>query len=225
MYVLFLIVAVGVAYVSGSINYAVILTRAVARKDIRHLGNRNPGAANVSRSVGKGWGTLVLFLDMLKALVPLIVFRLLVFKADTAVDLLSLFAVGLFALLGHCRPVFYGFRGGRGIATSLGVYLFFIPVEFTGTVLVSALIVALFIRNVQFRVGRWIPTVFVTLTPFVTLGVNPLVSIPLFAHVSIGGHTWYMIVGVFVTSLCVLWLNFFFTAQGIREFRGSKGSV
>jgi acyl-phosphate glycerol 3-phosphate acyltransferase len=195
-------------YLSGSVNLAIIVTRLRTGKDIRDLGNANPGTANVGRTLGRGWGALVLLGDVLKGLIPMLAARLLFFGGDGTVDILAVFAVGLAAIVGHCRPVFYGFRGGGGIAASLPVFSFFAPVEFGASMLLGALIVALFVKNVQFRIGRWIPMMFVAIAPFLTAGVNALVAVPLGEGVSIGGHPWAVPAGMLATSLVVFAFNF-----------------
>ena len=73
------------------------------KSDIRQVGSGNPGTLNMSRNFGLKFGLLTLFLDMLKGLIPAI--------------------VGFFAVLGHIYPVFYKFKGGKGIATTIGVFL------------------------------------------------------------------------------------------------------
>ena len=209
--IVFLIVGlVAAGYLSGSVNYAILVTRLVARRDIRELGNRNPGTANVARSIGKAWAVPVYFGDLLKGLIPMLLVRLFVFTGDAALDLLVIAAVGIAAIGGHCRPVFHGFRGGGGMATSMGVFLFFIPIEFVACMLLSALFVMLFIRHAEFRVGRAIPITFVTVTPFATLVLNPFVNVSLGAHITIGGHPWYVLLIAFAVSLFILAMNFSF---------------
>jgi glycerol-3-phosphate acyltransferase PlsY len=195
------------AYLSGSVSYAILVTRGRTGKDIRDLGNKNPGTANVGRTVGRGWGTLVLLLDVLKGLVPMLAARLLFFPGSGSQAILAVFAVGLAAIVGHCLPLLHGFRGGGGVGTSLGVYFFFTPLEFAASMLLGSLVVFLFIRGVQFRLGRWIPIMFVAIAPFLTLAVNLFVSVPLGAHLSLGGHPWSVTVGVFATSIVVLFFN------------------
>lgn len=195
------------AYLSGSVNYAIILTRARTGADIRQMGNRNAGTANVGRTIGKGWGAVVYFCDFGKALLPMLAARLVIFRDPSPESVLALFAIGMAAIVGHCRPVFHGFRGGAGIATSMPVYLFFIPVEFTVSMLLAALLVALFVRNVEFRLGRWVPILFVTIAPFLTLAANGALAIPLTERLSIGGHPWSVLVGVFATSVLILFFN------------------
>jgi len=205
------------AYLSGSLNYAVIVTRLVTGKDIRTLGNNNPGTANVGRSVGKGWAALVFFLDVSKGLEPMILSRLVFFPGDTYREFFIVAAVGIAAITGHCKPVFFQFRGGGGIATSIGVYAFFIPAELFLCMLLGFLVVMLFIKRVRFRIGQWVPILFIALTPFVTLILNFFVDLPLFAGRTLGGHPWYVLVIAFVLSFFILGMNFSFMGHRLRE--------
>ena len=79
--------------------------------------------------------------------------------------------------------------------------------------LLGALIVALFIKRVKFRLTRWIPIVYVILTPFLTLALNYVMDITLFAHINIGGHEWFFLVGNFALSLSVLAVNISFVLK------------
>jgi glycerol-3-phosphate acyltransferase PlsY len=209
------------AYLSGSVNYAIIVTRLVTGKDIRTLGNKNPGTANVGRSVGKGWAALVFFLDVGKGLGPMILCRLVFFPGDVYWQSFITAAVGMAAITGHCKPVFFQFRGGGGIATSIGVYAFFIPAELVLCLLTGFLIVILFVKRVRFRIGQWVPILFVALTPFVTLVLNFLVDQPLFGGRSLGGHPWYILVIAFVLSFFILGMNLPFMGDRIKEIRGA----
>lgn len=217
MIALWAVIAILVAYLSGSVNYAIILTRAVSGKDIRELGNRVAGASNTGRSIGRKWGLLVTLLDGLKALVPLILARAIVFSGDTNLDFAILYAMGLAAILGHMKPVFYGFRGGGGVASFQGTMLFFIPVEYLASMLIGGTFVLLFVKNVKYRFTQWIPISFITLTPFLTLAVNGLVDVPLFAHISIGGHVPAVTIGTFVISFFMLGMNFQFMKERKNE--------
>jgi glycerol-3-phosphate acyltransferase PlsY len=211
-----------VGYISGSANYAILITQARTGQDIRTMGNRNPGTANVGRNLGRGWGALVLLLDGLKALAPMLVARILFFPGDGPQDIIGVFLVGFAAIVGHCRPLFHGFKGGGGIATSLPVFFFFIPIEFFASMLLGALIVALFIHRVQFRVGRWIPILFVTIAPFLTLAVNLLLFVPIANRVSIGGHPWSVLVGVFAASFLILFFNIPLLSASLPQLGASQ---
>lgn len=211
------VTALVVSYLSGSVNYAIIVTRLVAGKDIRELGNHVAGASNTGRSIGRKWGLLVTFLDGMKALGPLIIARLFLFPEDSNPHFAILYGMALVAILGHMKPVFYDFRGGNGVASFQGAMLFFIPVEYLASMLIGGTFVLLFVKGVKYRLTQWIPISFVTLTPFLTLALNGFVDVPLFAHISIGGHLPAMIIGNFVLSLFMLGMNFAFMRERKRE--------
>lgn len=219
---LFVIVSVAVVivgYLSGSVNYAVLVTRAVAGKDIRSIGNKNPGTSNVVRSVGRKWGVLVGFLDAFKIFAPLVLARIVLFPADAELHFAVLYLAGIAGVVGHCLPVFYGFKGGGGIGTMQGVSLFFIPVEYLVSMLIGGIIVILFLKHVKYKYGQWTPIMFVTLTPFLTLLTSLTVDIPLFAHISIGGHPWAVVAGAFVLSFTILGLNISFMRSRAEELQ------
>lgn len=112
---------VGLAYLLGSISFAVLLVRLRYGKDIRGEGSGNAGATNVARSHGKGLGLAVALLDVAKGAAAVLLVR-----AVTA-DPRYAAAAGLAAILGHVFPVFYGFRGGKGVATAIGAFLVLAP--------------------------------------------------------------------------------------------------
>ncbi len=194
-------------YLSGSVNYAIIVTRLVAGKDIRKIGNLNPGTSNVVREVGKFWGVLVGFLDALKGVVPVLIARLTVLQGDTSLEFFTLYCIGIVAVLGHRFPLYHGFKGGGGIGTMQGISLFFVPVEYLVSMLIGGSIVLIAVKKVKYRLGRWTPIMFVILCPFITLATTLWVDVPLFAHIAIGGHDWGMVAGVFAMSLTLLALN------------------
>jgi glycerol-3-phosphate acyltransferase PlsY len=105
------------AYLLGSVSTAVIVSRMLRLPDPRLHGSGNPGATNVLRLGGKKAAGLALAGDMLKGLIPVLLARAL-----GAYDLI-LALVALAAFLGHLYPVFFGFKGGKGVATALGVLL------------------------------------------------------------------------------------------------------
>ena len=123
------------AYLLGSISFAVLLVRARTGRDIRAEGSGNAGATNVLRSHGKKLALLVALLDVAKGLAAVLLVRLVTSDPRWAA------AAGFAAILGHVFPVFYGFRGGKGVATAVGAFLALSPLA----VLVS---LALFIAIV-----------------------------------------------------------------------------
>ncbi|MFZ0789471.1 MAG: glycerol-3-phosphate 1-O-acyltransferase PlsY [Chromatiaceae bacterium] len=105
------------AYLLGSVSSAILVCRALGLPDPRTQGSNNPGATNVLRIGGKKAAAITLVGDSLKGLLPMAAGYLL----DMAPAVLA--ATGLAAVLGHLYPVFFGFRGGKGVATALGVQI------------------------------------------------------------------------------------------------------
>ncbi len=105
------------AYLFGSLSTAVIAGRVLGLPDPRSQGSGNPGATNMLRIGGKKAGIITLLGDMLKGLVPVLLAQWLTAPAWV------LAMVALAAFLGHLFPVFFGFKGGKGVATALGVML------------------------------------------------------------------------------------------------------
>ncbi len=113
---------IAAAYLSGSIPFGLLLARVVAGKDVRTEGSGNIGATNVARVVGKKLGAVVLILDALKGALPVVVAQHLLPGEPLWHD-----AVGLAAFFGHVFPVWLKFKGGKGVATALGVLVVLLP--------------------------------------------------------------------------------------------------
>lgn len=111
------ILLVAVGYLAGSISAGIVVARLMGLGDPREGGSGNPGATNLLRLGGRRAAAITLFADGLKGVVPVVVAQ------GVGVSNEILAAVGLAAFLGHLYPVFFGFRGGKGIATGLGVML------------------------------------------------------------------------------------------------------
>jgi len=110
------------AYFFGNINFAVILSRIKHGKDIRKMGSGNAGATNMLRQFGTKWGIVILLVDILKGVVVALTGYLL-YGVGTVDGHIALYAMGLAVVLGHCFPVIYKFRGGKGVSTVVGVFL------------------------------------------------------------------------------------------------------
>ena len=112
-----------IAYLIGSISFSIIISKKMAGFDVREKGSGNAGATNMLRSVGKKAAALTLLGDALKGVVA-ILFAVLVgaIAKNTDKSLLVQIA-GIFVVIGHTFPIFFGFKGGKGVATSLGVLL------------------------------------------------------------------------------------------------------
>lgn len=113
--------AVLLAYLIGSLSFAVIVSRGMGLQDPRHYGSGNPGATNVLRSGNRAAAVLTLAFDALKGYVPVLLVR--VFGPAWGLDDTAAAFVGLAAFVGHLWPLFFGFKGGKGVATALGVLL------------------------------------------------------------------------------------------------------
>ena len=118
----YIIVAV-IAYAIGSINFSVIISKKMAGFDIREKGSGNAGSTNVLRNVGKKAAVLTLVCDILKGMIVVLIAILLgwiVKELDQAM-LIQIAAIAV--VIGHTFPIFFGFKGGKGIASSLGILL------------------------------------------------------------------------------------------------------
>ncbi len=172
---LFLVCAL--AYVLGSIPNGLVLCRLIWHIDIREYGSHNIGATNVWRTLGKGPGFLVFFLDFLKGLLG--VWFGLVISGEP----LALVLGGVFAIVGHSASLFLGLKGGKGVATGLGVIAMLMPLP---TLLVFLV---------------WLAIVY--LTKYVSLG--SIVGAALVPVLSFVFHlpTEYTVFGVFAAVLII----------------------
>ena len=118
----YIIVAI-VAYLLGSISFSVIISKKLAGFDVREKGSGNAGATNVLRSVGKKGALLTLLGDALKGVVAILFAILVGAIAKNADKSLLVQIAGILVGVGHTFPIFFGFKGGKGVATSLGVVL------------------------------------------------------------------------------------------------------
>ena len=121
------VLAVIIAYLIGSIPFGYLIVRAKGGGDVRETGSGGTGATNVSRRAGKAAGVLTLVLDALKGFLAVQVARLLLNGVEPTTASWILSAAAVAALLGHIFPVWLGFRGGKGVATGVGVFLALSP--------------------------------------------------------------------------------------------------
>jgi len=148
MAILFLIVAV-VAYLLGSIPFGYLLVRIFRGEDIRLTGSGNIGATNVARSGAKGLGIATLALDAIKGALAVMVARLVAGYALQSGNYPGLISTQLMAMaalvavLGHVFPVWLSFKGGKGVATALGVFCVLFPKAILVALAVFILVVAL----------------------------------------------------------------------------------
>jgi acyl phosphate:glycerol-3-phosphate acyltransferase len=112
-------------YLSGSVPFGLVLGKLFLGVDVRQVGSGNIGATNVARAGGKGMGVVVLLLDAAKAIAPILLARAVL--ADRPSAEVWTVAVAVAAFLGHLFPPWLGFRGGKGVATGLGIFLVLAP--------------------------------------------------------------------------------------------------
>ena len=118
----YIIIAI-IAYAIGSINFSVIISRKMAGFDVREKGSGNAGTTNILRTVGKRAAIVTLICDILKGVVAILIAWLVGKIAKNADAVLLVQIAGLLVVIGHAFPIFFEFRGGKGVATSLGVLL------------------------------------------------------------------------------------------------------
>ena len=131
------------AYAAGSLSFAVIVSRVMGLRDPRTYGSNNPGATNVLRSGNKAAAVATLLLDALKSWLPVMLVKW--FGKEYGLGDGTVALAGFAAFLGHLFPVFFGFKGGKGVATAAGVLLGFEWILGVAT-LATWLIVAFFSR-------------------------------------------------------------------------------
>ena len=112
-----------IAYLIGSVNFSVILSKKMAGFDVREKGSGNAGTTNMLRSVGKKAAALTLICDVLKGVVAILIAMFIgwAFKIENQSLLVQI--AGIAVVIGHTFPIFFGFKGGKGVATSLGILI------------------------------------------------------------------------------------------------------
>ena len=118
----YIIVAI-IAYLIGSVNFSILISKKMAGFDVREKGSGNAGTTNMLRSVGKKAAAITLICDILKGVVSIVI-AIIVGNIVKNLDReLLLQIAGIAVVIGHTFPIFFGFKGGKGVATSLGVLL------------------------------------------------------------------------------------------------------
>ncbi|MBR2498202.1 MAG: glycerol-3-phosphate acyltransferase [Clostridia bacterium] len=201
-----LLLIFGVAsYLFGNINWALIISK-LKKTDIRKLGSGNPGTLNMSRNLGLKFGLLTFFLDILKGAIPtLVVFFVCAQRKFIGTDFLvadfAVFLCGLCAVLGHIYPIMLKFKGGKGIATTIGVFLVCTSVYgwMWAVITIMALVAAaIFIYFTEFgAMGSFIaitpPAVGSCIRLFLTYNKTSLVATT----------TFHVIVNMFIFAICL----------------------
>nr|WP_308422142.1 glycerol-3-phosphate 1-O-acyltransferase PlsY [Pullulanibacillus camelliae] len=192
------IVSCVIAYLLGSVSFSYILTRLIKKVDIRQYGSGNAGATNTARVLGTGPAIFVLILDILKGIVAVLI-ALAFHLSDWGVAL-----SGLCAILGHVWPIYFGFKGGKGVATTIAVFLMLMWLP----TLIAAIIALLLIA----------------LTRYISLGSLAFILTPIIA-LFLGGYPMSHIIVSAVIALLIIWKhrsNIKRLVQGNENKFGSK---
>lgn len=176
------ILSILVAYLVGAIPFGLILSMG-SGVDIRSEGSKNIGATNVGRLLGKKLGILTLLADIAKGFLPM--YAVAHFLPETAQKNMIIALCGAVTVLGHMFPVYLGFKGGKGVATALGVFLYLVPL---GVIVCLAVFVAA-----------------VALSGFVSVGslLGALAVVPVLWFS--GEPQWKLVLAIFVVAM--IWLK------------------
>ena len=210
MIALYLVIACVVGYFIGNINFARIFCWIFAHKHITEIGSKNPGTTNVLRTRGFGEAMLTLIFEAAKSGGPALGGYYLFEHFFAGFGNLAFFLIGFFVVIGHCFPVFYHFKAGKGVACTFGIFAFH-PMFWWGAIIVFAcgFVAYLFIRYA-----------------FI---VNLLAMIAL----SIYGTVYFVLTEpykLFIPLLVIIWVNvalLFFTHRGNlkRFFNGTENKI
>lgn len=146
VYFAFVLISIVAAYLFGSINSSIIISKVLYRDDIRRHGSGNAGTTNMLRTYGKTAALLTLLGDMLKTALAITVSGILFgfnYVAGVSTGEGFCYMAGLFAVLGHIFPIYYGFKGGKGVLSTATMALMLSPIPFLILLLVFILIVYL----------------------------------------------------------------------------------
>src|SRR5882757_3670310 len=143
------ILSIAIAYLLGSIPFGYLLVRIFRHEDVRSIGSGNIGATNVARSGAKGLGVATLILDALKGFTAVIIAQHIGAHAGFPAAYEIAVCAAVAAVVGHCFPVWLGFRGGKGVATALGVFFALVPLTTVLYLLAVFLIIVLITRYVS----------------------------------------------------------------------------
>lgn len=208
MILVYLMIATLVGYLIGNINFARIFSLAFAKKDITTVGSKNPGTMNMLRTRGIGEAMLTLAFEGLKSGLPALSAYFLFETFFTGVGNVAFFLVAFAVIVGHCFPIFYNFKGGKGVACTFGMFLF--HPQFWWITLVAFVICFLLFFFIQY--------------PFIISFLFTL-TMTIVASVMFSFGTDYL-----VLILLLLWLNvalliFMHRKNFARFFKGQENKV
>ncbi|MCI5809453.1 MAG: glycerol-3-phosphate 1-O-acyltransferase PlsY [Oscillospiraceae bacterium] len=184
------ILSAAAAYLLGSVSFAIVVSKSLYHQDVRQFGSGNAGMTNILRTYGKKAAALTLAGDFLKGVAAVLISRL-IFAAMGVTLFDGAYVGGLFAILGHLYPVYFGFRGGKGILTSIGIIAVINPLVFLGLLIIGLPLI--FLTKIV-SVGSLVGAV---CYPFLTLLVD-------FWQ---GGVSWLDFSFSLVIALLVIWMH------------------
>lgn len=154
-----------IAYLLGALPFGLLIARWIKGIDLREVGSGNIGATNTMRALGRGWGLSAFVLDFLKGWFPTMILAPLASEASGLP--LAQAACGTAAVLGHCFPIYLGFKGGKGVATGCGAIVGIDPMVFLGAALVwvATMILTRYVSLASILMGAAFPVLFAWLHP------------------------------------------------------------
>lgn len=155
------------SYLIGAIPFGLVMARLIKGVDLRTVGSGNIGATNAMRVLGKPLGLVAFLLDFAKGLVPTALLAPLATSIGEGTPLLAEALAGTAAVLGHCFPVYLGFKGGKGVATGCGAIVGVAPLVFVaaGVVWVVTLLVSRYVSLASIAMGVAFPVAAGVLVP------------------------------------------------------------
>ncbi|GAF65310.1 glycerol-3-phosphate 1-O-acyltransferase PlsY [Alkalihalobacillus trypoxylicola] len=201
MDVILFVTSLIIGYLLGSISFSYLIAKKIKKVDIRQHGSGNAGATNTLRVLGVGPAVAVLILDILKGIIAVIIASLL---APNDLGWYPAMA-GLAAILGHNWPIFFRFKGGKGVATTIGVlaFLVFLPSLIAGVIAIASIFLTKYVS-----LGSLL---FVILTPVTTFLLLNTLNIP----------SSYFIL-TFIVALLSLWRH---RTNVVRIFNGTENKI
>ena len=193
------ILCVAIAYLLGSLNFAIIISKYKVHDDIRTHGSGNAGMTNMLRTYGKTAGLMTFLGDALKAFLSVFIGMLLLGESGT-------YLAGIGVIVGHVYPVFYGFKGGKGVVAAIITVLFIQPI-------IALMVIAIFVLVVLF-------------TRYISLGsILGAAFYPLLVYTFVPGAG-LKVVYAFIIAVFIIWLhrsNIMRLKDGTENKLGSKG--
>jgi len=164
--------AIIISYLIGSLSFAIIISRLMKMDDPRSYGSKNAGATNVMRSGNKKAAALTLLCDMLKGLVVVLIAKHFFEKVQGGASIVAI--CGILVVLGHIYPIFFKFKGGKGVATAIGAILGFNP--WVALLLVATWLLIFLISRIS-SLSALVATVLSPVYAFMLMGNTPYFAV------------------------------------------------